>query len=106
LFVTVNVKSVSIVTGSGAIVIASAPGLLDAWIDFNRDGDWLDAGEQIATNFAVVAGTNSVSFTVPETAVAGTTFARFRLSSTGGLAPTGQAADGEVEDYSTRSTSP
>ena len=24
-------------------------GILNAWIDFNRDGDWDDEGEQIAT---------------------------------------------------------
>ena len=86
--------------GATTTVTASAAGLLDAWVDFNRDGDWLDAGEQIATNRAVVAGANSVSFSVPAAAVAGTTFARFRISSAGGLLPTGQAADGEVEDYS------
>jgi hypothetical protein len=86
--------------GATATVTATLGGKLDAWIDFNRDGDWTDAGEQIATSLAVVAGVNSVSFAVPDTAVAGTTFARFRLSTVGGLALTGQAADGEVEDYS------
>ncbi len=29
------------------IVTASAPAKLDAWIDFNQDNDWDDAGEQI-----------------------------------------------------------
>ena len=32
-------------------------------------------------------------------AAAGDTYARFRLSSTGALTPTGPANDGEVEDY-------
>ena len=36
----------------------------------------------------------------PRRAAAGTTFARFRLSSDGGLQSTGLATDGEVEDYS------
>jgi hypothetical protein len=36
---------------------------------------------------------------VPASATLGPTFARFRLSSTGGLSPAGAAADGEVEDY-------
>ena len=83
---------------ASATVTASGSGLLDAWIDFNGSGTF-DAGEQIAASLAVVAGSNTVSFTVPTVALAGTTYARFRLSSAGGLGPTGVAADGEVEDY-------
>ena len=44
-------------------------------------------------------GTNTISFDVPETAVLGITYARFRLSTEGGLNPNGAADDGEVEDY-------
>ena len=44
-------------------------------------------------------GVINLSFTVPLGASSGLTFARFRLSSAGGLLPTGAAADGEVEDY-------
>ncbi|HUP42200.1 MAG TPA: choice-of-anchor Q domain-containing protein, partial [Thermoanaerobaculia bacterium] len=80
-------------------VTASPAGLLDAWIDWNADGDWDDAGEQVFTSESLAAGANSLGFTVPAGATPGTTFARFRLSSAGGLAPTGFAADGEVEDY-------
>ncbi len=80
-------------------VIASAAAKLDAWIDYNLDGDFNDAGEQIFTSRALVAGANPLTFTVPCNAVAGTTYARFRLSSAGGLGPTGAAPDGEVEDY-------
>ena len=85
------------VTGS-ATVTASAAGKLDAWIDFNRDGDWSDPGEQVATSLAVNAGSNNVSIAVPAGATIGSTFARFRLSSAGGLGVTGSANDGEVED--------
>lgn len=38
-------------------------------------------------------------YLVPANAVAGQTFARFRFSTVAGLAPTGFAADGEIEDY-------
>ena len=31
-------------------------GRLDAWIDFNQDGDWDDMGEQIADSTFVIAG--------------------------------------------------
>ena len=72
---------------------------LDAWIDFNADGIWGGPFEQIADALVVVNGDNTITFDVPTSAVVGTTHARFRLSTTGNLAPTGQAADGEVEDY-------
>jgi hypothetical protein len=83
--------------GAVAIVTVSAPGKLDAWVDFNRNGKF-DVNERIATSLAV-AGTTRLHFNVPATAVAGATMARFRLSTAGGLNPTGLAADGEVEDY-------
>jgi ELWxxDGT repeat protein len=81
------------------IVNASSAGLLDAWIDFNNDGVW-SPDEQVADSVALAEGENSVSITVPDNAVrTDSTGARFRLSSQGGLAPTGIAVDGEVEDY-------
>ena len=84
------------------VVIASADGLLDAWVDFNQDGDWVDAGEQIFASQPVRAGLNILSITTPADAKLGFTSARFRLSTAGGLQPTGLAADGEVEDYQVR----
>ncbi|MBB22680.1 MAG: hypothetical protein CMN04_07330 [Roseibacillus sp.] len=79
--------------------VASASGRIDAWVDFNQDGDWLDIGEQIFASHSVVAGVNSLSFLVPATAATGGTYARFRISSSGGLDPGDGAPDGEVEDY-------
>ncbi|MBI5759845.1 MAG: hypothetical protein HZA46_15105, partial [Planctomycetales bacterium] len=74
---------------------------LDAWIDFNRDGDWSDAGEQVAisVNLGTTAGSQTLSFPIPAGASAGNTYARLRLSTAGGLAPIGAVANGEVEDY-------
>jgi len=81
-------------------VTASAPARLDAWIDFNDDGDWDEPGERVFDSEPVVGDVNSLSFDVPEDAVlTAQTFARFRLSSAGGLSCDGPAADGEVEDY-------
>ncbi len=71
---------------------------LDAWIDFNGDGSWGGPGEQIAHSVAVVNGDNTIKFDVPSWSQPGTTFARFRLSTSGGLGIGGAAADGEVED--------
>ena len=72
---------------------------LDAWVDFNGDGDLVDANEKILDRVSVSNGTEMLSFPVPGAAIAGTTFARVRLSSNGVEAPTGFAIDGEVEDY-------
>jgi hypothetical protein len=97
-------------------VFASAPGFLDAWIDFNRNGVFeeeidlngdgvIDGSEHIADGLALNSAANTVNVTVPDVPVAleetllGTSYARFRFSSVGGLSPTGPAIDGEVEDY-------
>ena len=85
-------------TTSSFLVTASAAGRVDAWIDFNNNGVWSDAGEQIANNIVVSGGVNTFSYVVPAGTAAGDKVARFRLSSAGGLAPTGDAVDGEVED--------
>ena len=79
-------------------VHASAAGVLDAWIDFNRNGTF-DRNEKIASGFQVSAGANSLVVAVPEVMSSGETFARFRISTAGSALPTGVAADGEVEDY-------
>ena len=79
-------------------VDVSTDGKLDAWIDFNRDGHWEDAGESVAKSQDVKAGLNTISFVIPIGIDPGGTAARFRLSTSGGLEPTGAAADGEVED--------
>ena len=87
-------------TATATITVTGAGGQLDAWIDFNRDGDWLDFGEQIENGLAFTAGqTRFMTFNVPNDAAGETLFARFRVSSAGQLAPGGFAADGEVEDY-------
>ncbi|MDX1998742.1 MAG: IPTL-CTERM sorting domain-containing protein [Thermoanaerobaculia bacterium] len=96
----VTLNGMLIVCTAGSFTVAAnAAGRLDAWVDFNRDGDFLDVGEQIATNQAVVAGSNNLPVAVACDAAPGTTFGRFRVSTAGALAPTGPAADGEVEDH-------
>lgn len=78
---------------------ASESGLVDAWVDWNRDGDWNDPGEQYMNTVPVRPGLNTFTLTTPVGASIGNTFARFRISSAGGLSPNGVAMDGEVEDY-------
>jgi hypothetical protein len=91
----------SIVAGTSVslVVTASIRGKLNAWIDFNKDGDWADTDEQIFMDKSLNSGNNSLSFIVPSKAYIGETYARFRFSINGKLSYTGSAADGEVEDY-------
>lgn len=85
---------------------APAGARVDAWIDFNGDGNWGGAGEHIVAHVAVAQGDNVLSFDVPATAVSGVTYARIRLSTAGGLGPLGPAPDGEVEDYAVTISAP
>ena len=83
---------------------------LYAWIDFNGNGSFADAGEQIADGTGVFStlgnGVVDIDFIVPATGFSGATFARFRVSSDAGLNFDGLANDGEVEDYSVTITTP
>ncbi|MCB1639820.1 MAG: right-handed parallel beta-helix repeat-containing protein, partial [Thiothrix sp.] len=66
-------------------------GYLSAWVDFNRNGDFADAGEQIATNIHSSGGTLYLDFTPPAGMQTGDSYARFRYSSVTGLGPDGNA---------------
>jgi hypothetical protein len=80
-------------------ITASTSGLLNGWIDFNRDGTWAQPNEQVFVDFFISSGTHQLNFIVPPTAQAGISFARFRFSNQPGLSYTGLAFNGEVEDY-------
>lgn len=73
---------------------------LNAWIDWNGDGDFNDAGERIASNVRRnLSGTYNLDIVVPSEAIGSRpTFARFRLGPSLN-SPTGSASGGEVEDY-------
>lgn len=79
-------------------VNASADGLLNAWVDFNGDGQW-QSSEQIFKDHVVIAGNQDLPFDVPADSVVTTANARFRFSEQSALAPHGEAPNGEVEDY-------
>ncbi len=68
------------------------------WIDWNRDGDFLDAGEQIVNRTSSSSGTLTTTFTVPSTAVLGATRMRVSMSDAN-QSSCGSFAYGEVEDY-------
>ena len=72
---------------------------LQAWIDFDGNGDFDGANEQIATNMLLGTGTINLPVTVPANAATGATYARFRYSQEQDLDWFGATNTGEVEDY-------
>jgi GEVED domain/Secretion system C-terminal sorting domain/SprB repeat len=75
------------------------------WIDYNRDGDFLDSGESVFATAIGAVGPNVVSgtFTIPNTVTPGITRVRIRnqeVGSSAGMLPCNSASWGEVEDYS------
>lgn len=94
-------------TGETTIVpvsIQNASGFLNVWFDWNADGDFADAGEQMITNQAVAVGVTNLNIAVPVTAIIGPTFARFRVCTNNTAldncsTPRGTVQSGEVEDY-------
>jgi parallel beta-helix repeat protein len=76
-------------------------GYATVWIDFDGDGIF-ESDERFTVSGRLAIGENTISFTVRNTAVVGKPIAaRVRLSSDQNAVqtPTGEAPDGEVEDY-------
>ena len=84
------------------VTVAGGSGLLDAFIDFDGDGAFDSVTERITPvsgTLLLSSDTTTLPFLVPITTTVGSTFARFRLSPTGGLDATSFGGTGEVEDY-------
>jgi hypothetical protein len=80
------------------VTSSAGGGQLNYFIDFDQDGTFgNNANEAFSANLS--GGTEMISVAVPAAAIGGQTFARFRISSAGGLGATGLSATGEVEDY-------
>jgi hypothetical protein len=82
---------------SATIKVNGGGGAVQGWIDFNRDRIW-QAAESVFNGF-LPDGVQVIPFSVPNAAVVGQSFARFRISTRGGLKSVGAAPDGEVEDH-------
>jgi hypothetical protein len=81
-------------------ITASVDGFLSGWIDFDINGSWADATDQIFAEIPIQSGVNELSFVVPPNAQPGNSYARFRFSTNqSGLSYVGLAQNGEVEDY-------
>jgi len=81
--------------------VSGAGGFLQAWIDWNADGDILDPGEQVATNLPDTDGDGIIQLNInpPSSASTGDTVARFRWSTIESVSYQEAAENGEVEDY-------
>ena len=78
-----------------------------AWIDFNNDFDFNDAGEQVAYVLVATGWTNTFNVTIPLASYTGSVRMRVRISyqPDGAITPCGPATYGETEDYSINITS-
>ncbi len=87
------------------VPVTGANGFLQAWIDWNDDGDFDDTvggqSEQVAVDATILGsiGTASLPLTIPANAALTPTIARLRWSADSGLASSGLVTSGEVEDY-------
>jgi hypothetical protein len=71
----------------------------NVWIDWNRDGDFVDASENNSIPYSGTGGVFNGNITVPAFAQAGATRMRVRMNYTGTPSPCGSPTFGEVEDY-------
>ncbi len=69
------------------------------WVDFNKDGDFVDAGEQVYSSTASSTGTITGSFVVPSGTATGSTRIRVSMKRNSVASPCETFANGEVEDY-------
>ncbi|MBL7813009.1 MAG: fibronectin type III domain-containing protein [Bacteroidetes bacterium] len=69
------------------------------YIDYNCDGDFADAGEQIGQKTFKNITNSTINFTVPSTATLGASRLRVVMSTTAYQSYCGTFSSGEVEDY-------
>jgi ELWxxDGT repeat protein len=96
---TVNIKS-----GTWP---ATYPDYYAAWIDYNNDSDFTDAGEKLGEFLSTAPSTTQgISFTVPASATTGNTRMRVRgvWASAAGIDPCLAYDYGETEDYTVNIT--
>ena len=70
------------------------------WIDYNRDGDFTDAGETVVTTTSSGTAAVTAAFTIPTTAALGKTRMRVAMRFDATPLSCGTYSYGEVEDYS------
>jgi len=81
------------------LFLQTQPEYWRVWIDFNKDGDFTDAGEQVYSSTASSTGTITGSFTIPAGTATGSTRIRVSMKRGAVASPCETFANGEVEDY-------
>jgi hypothetical protein len=104
------VKSIQ-AKGEGVNIYMESPnsGFIKAWVDWNSDGDFADAGETVYNAGTVAQASTTLGFIVPIAIPAGDYRVRLRISGRNGIGPdagsawnscsTNLAYYGETEDY-------
>lgn len=77
--------------------VAGDTAYVEAWVDFNGDQVWQHPQERVVS-IRWAPGHFLHPVPGPANTILGETYARFRISTDGGLTPYGHAPDGEVED--------
>ena len=80
-------------------VQVSAHGFLNAWMDVDQNGQWIEPEDHIIQNAELEAGIHIFKISVFNNITAGEYMSRFRFSSEPYLWFRGFAIDGEVEDH-------
>lgn len=96
---TLNIGGSTSATFAAGIAGSPVTEYWKLWIDFNRDGDFEDAGEEVVSTTTIGSASFTTSLNVPANAVAG--MARMRISVKRGSYPgvCDIYSGGEVEDY-------
>jgi len=84
------------------VIVSDGYGYLSCWIDWNRDGDFLDYWEGVMDDAVVAEGKQILPVSVPTSVTFdGPYMARCRISAGIDISdtPTGAVMSGEVEDY-------
>lgn len=93
----------SLTTGLDAQISVTIGGeastYVNAWFDWNGNGQFDESTEHVITGSFLAKGQHNIVISVPEDAVAGQTWVRFRASSVATLLSYGGGGEGEVEDY-------
>ena len=99
----ITTASTSVTMTVSALNNTGVAATVACWIDFNRDGDFLDNGERASATVSNSASQQGINLTFSGFAApsAGTSYLRCRLAKVSGEVanPTGAANTGEVEDY-------
>jgi hypothetical protein len=97
-----GVEEIPLSSGASATLTVTASrynGYLQAWFDWNDDGDFNDANERVITDRLLDEGENSITIAVPSGVTANQVYARFRYGEFGINSVFGAALTGEVEDH-------